>query len=214
MTGKWLVAFRETEEAPLSISQPRAVSANSANSPLPTSETGPNGTIGAIGTPEQVSAVSGVSPVSGDDLEERAAIIEYEAGVPRAWAEGYAALSMMSPPLAFTPERWRRIVDAAGVFIDRWASKAADSGWSATDVFGCHPVAPDKRFDAMGICMLLDRCDVVGVDADGADLIARTGDACTRYYRRPVPLETISFGELAVAAGEPIPADYQDDIDA
>ena len=74
--------------------------------------------------------------------------------------------------------------------------------------------APDKRFDAMGICMLLDRCDVVGVDADGADLIARTGDACTRYYRRPVPLETISFGELAVAAGEPIPADYQDDIDA
>jgi hypothetical protein len=132
------------------------------------------------------------------NLEERAAIIECGAGVPRTWAEGYAALSMMPPPVGFTPERWRRIVDAAGIFIDRWAAKAAGCGWSATDVFGCHPSAPDARFDAMGLVLMLDRAEVVDVDPDGADLMARAGGVRTRYYRRPLPPETISLWEIAV----------------
>ena len=66
--------------------------------------------------------VSGVSPVwgvSADDLDERAALVEYGAGVPRSWAEGFAALCTMAPPAGFTPERWQRIVDAAGSFLDR-----------------------------------------------------------------------------------------------
>jgi hypothetical protein len=158
-------------------------------------------------------AESNVSP-DPDDLAERAALIEEGAGVPRGWAEGYAALSVMSPPAGFTPQRWRRIVDAAGIFIDRWAAKAAECGWSATDVFGVHPIAPDKRFDAMGLVLLLDRAEVVDVDPDGADLIARAGGVRTRYYRRPVPPETISLWELAVAAVESIPVDNYDDIDA
>src|SRR5437868_6876199 len=41
-------------------------------------------------------------PVSADDLEERAALIEYGAGVPRPWAEGYAALCTMAPPSGFS----------------------------------------------------------------------------------------------------------------
>jgi hypothetical protein len=54
-----------------------------------------------------------------DDLEECAAITEYGAGVPRAWAEGFAALCSMPSPEGFAPERWRRIIDATGTFIDR-----------------------------------------------------------------------------------------------
>jgi len=138
-----------------------------------------------------------------DDLAERAALIEEGSGCPRAWAEGYAALSMMSPPAGFMSQRWQRIVDAAGVFIDRWAAEAARCGWSAVDVFGCHPAAPDKRFDAMGLVLLLDRADVVAVDPDGADLMARNGGARTRFYRRPLPPETVSLWELALSAAAP-----------
>jgi hypothetical protein len=33
-----------------------------------------------------------------DDLEERAALVEYGAGVPREWAEGFARLDLAAPP--------------------------------------------------------------------------------------------------------------------
>ncbi|MGE3782059.1 MAG: hypothetical protein AB7H71_04875 [Alphaproteobacteria bacterium] len=57
-----------------------------------------------------------------DDLVERAAIIEEAADLPRRWAEGYAALCAMPPPSRFSPERWRQVVDTAGIFVDRWGA--------------------------------------------------------------------------------------------
>jgi hypothetical protein len=123
-----------------------------------------------------------------DDIDER-------AGVPRSWAEGYAALCAMSPPSGFWPERWQRIVDAAGVFLDDWAEIAIACGWTDLDVFGCDPVRPDARFDCMGLVLLLDRCVVVSVDEHGADLVMNTG-ARQRFRRRPLPPGTISLWEL------------------
>jgi hypothetical protein len=132
----------------------------------------------------------------GADLDERAAIVEYDAGVPRAWAEGFAALSTMPAPPGFLPDRWARIVDAAGVFIDRWASTAAACGWSDLDIFGCDLGSPDRRFDCMGLVLLLDRVEVVGIDQDGADLVTQTGSG-QRYRRRPLPPDTVSLWQLA-----------------
>src|SRR5438874_13259703 len=45
---------------------------------------------------------------------------------------------------------------------------------------------PDARFDAMGLVLLLDRCDIIGIDEGGADLIA-SPEARLRYRRRPPP---------------------------
>jgi hypothetical protein len=129
------------------------------------------------------------------DPEERAALIEDGAGVPRAWAEGFAELCSMPVPAGFSPGRWHRIVDAAGVFVDRWAATAVACGWSDLDVFGCHPDRPDARFDAMGIVLLLDRCEIVAVDEHGADLVFNTG-ARQRYRRRPLPADTVSLWDL------------------
>jgi hypothetical protein len=139
-------------------------------------------------TPEQPVVVG------ADDLDERAALIEEGAGVPRSWAGGYAALCAMPPPSGFLPERWQRIIDAAGVFLDRWAETAIACGWTDLDVFGCNPVRPDARFDYMGLALLLDRCEVVGVDEAGADLM-NTG-VRQRFYRRPLPPGTVSLWEL------------------
>jgi len=100
-----------------------------------------------------------------EDRGERAALIEFGANVPRRWAEGYAALCSMPTPSAFSPERWARIVDAAGAFLDVWAAKAIACGWTDLDVFGCDPDRPDARFDAMGLVLLLDRCDIEMVEA-------------------------------------------------
>jgi len=77
--------------------------------------------------PEQLTVVD------TDELAERAALIEFGANVPRRWADGYAALCSMTPPSGFPPERWQRIVDAAGAFLDRRASEAIACSWSDLD---------------------------------------------------------------------------------
>src|SRR5437763_734888 len=139
---------------------------------------------------------SAATPTDPDELDERAALIQFGANVPRRWAEGYAALCSMVPPSAFSPERWQRIVDAAGSFLDRWALEAITCGWSDLDVFGCDPDRPDARFDCMGLAMLLDRVEVAGIDPDGADLIATTGGAKLRFRRRPLPKHKIQRWDL------------------
>jgi hypothetical protein len=133
-----------------------------------------------------------------DDPEERAAVIEEGTGVPRRWAEGFAVLCTMAPPPGFSAERWQRIVDAAGVFLDRWAAAAIRCGWSDLDVFGADADRPDARFDCMGLLMLLDRCEIVGIDEGGADLIA-SPEARLRYRRRPLPAHTVSLWQLGRA---------------
>ena len=195
MASKWLAAFRETEDAPPSVSQPRADSADSADSTPPPPESRPNGTNGTNGTPEQPDSKAEHSTIA-DDLDKRAAIIEEGANVPRRWAEGFAAMASMPAPTGFSPERWARIVDATGTFLDRWAVAAVACGWSDCDLFGCDPTAPDKRFDAMGLVLLLDRWEVSSIDEAGADLMTEQG-TLLRYRRRPLPVGTVSLWDLA-----------------
>jgi len=102
----------------------------------------------------------------------------------------------MSQPVGFTSERWRRIIDATGTFMDRWAAKTAGCGWSDLDVFGVDADRPDARFDAMGLVLLLDRARIVSLDSTGADLVVQPGDARQRFRRRPLPPGTVSLWDL------------------
>lgn len=116
---------------------------------------------------------------------------------PQAWAEGFAVLAAMPPPTGFSPERWQRIIDATGVFLDRWAGEASCCGWSDLDVFGCHDTAPAARFDCMGLVLLLDRREVVAIDELGADLVTVSG-ARQRFRRRPMPPGTVRLWQLEI----------------
>ena len=49
---------------------------------------------------------------------------------------------------------------------------------------------------AMGLAMLLNRCEVVAIDPDGADVVTVTG-ARQRFRRRPLPPGTVPLWELA-----------------
>jgi hypothetical protein len=61
-------------------------------------------------------------------FDERAAIAEFEGGIPRAWGEGFARLQTMARPARMRPDRWQEMIDDAGRFLDRWAVKAAALG--------------------------------------------------------------------------------------
>jgi hypothetical protein len=47
----------------------------------------------------------------------------------------------------------------------------------------------------MGLVLLLDRCEIIGIDEDGADLVTETGTR-QRYRRRPLPVHTVSLWVL------------------
>ena len=116
--------------------------------PVPGDTLGGLAALGGVGPETANSRSSNSDP----DREERAAIIEEGAGVPRTWAEGYAALCAMPSPSGFWPDRWQRIIDATNAFLDRWASEAIRCGWSDLDVFGCDAGAPVAASIAWGWC--------------------------------------------------------------
>ena len=65
--------------------------------------------------------------------EERAAVIEYDGGAPRTWAEALAQLDLPADvPLA----RWQQFVDDCGRFLDLgWANRAeARLGWASSGI--------------------------------------------------------------------------------
>ena len=126
-----------------------------------------------------------MSDTTPDAFEERAAVVEFDAGVPREWAEGFAKLCTMARPPAVHPTRWNELVDNAGHFLDRWGSQAAALGWAAVDVFGCHPQAPFARYDVQGLIFVIGSGEVVAITETTATVRARGGAALTfRRVRR------------------------------
>lgn len=120
-----------------------------------------------------------------DEYEERAAILEHEAGLPKEWAEHFARLIVGGPPGDFSPTRWQGALDGALMFADRWGREAHRLGWRVSEVFGLHPAAPAARVDCRGLAWLLgDGSQVVAMDRSGAQ-IRKPNGVPGRYYRLP-----------------------------
>lgn len=163
----YLQMFREGSDA----FQSRANSDDSSNSP-------PIDAFDAIGTAPELQKEG-----ASEDFEERAAIIEFDAGVPREWAEGYARLCTIPRDPDFTEERWLRLIDDSGRFLDRWAVQVAAMGWRTLEVFGVHPDKPDARTDLKGLVPFIDGREVVAVSADSVTVQTPSG-AHQQIFRR------------------------------
>lgn len=122
----------------------------------------------------------------GEPEEERAAVIEYDGGAPRAGAEGLVRLDPAKPPADVPARRWLRFVDDCGRFLDGgWAERANSLGWGPLDLFGCDRERPFARVDNMGLLWLLDGREIIELYRDRA-LIETTSGAHQLYRRRPV----------------------------
>jgi hypothetical protein len=119
-----------------------------------------------------------------DEIEERAAHLEYDAGLPRSWAEPFARILCREAPGDFDETQWRRVLDSAMIFADAWAAKALALGWVAEDMFALRPTAPTARHDMKGLAWLLaNGARVVAINADSADIVTAAGSK-QRFYRR------------------------------
>lgn len=108
-------------------------------------------------------------PAWAEAEEERAAIIEYDAGVPRAWAEALARLDPNRPPGDVPLKRWRRFIDDCGSFLDDgWVARAIAIGWGPQDLFGCDRERPFDRVEHAGLVWLLGGDKLADLRRDSA----------------------------------------------
>ena len=111
-------------------------------------------------------------PVDPDAFEERAGIIEYDAGLPRQEAETLAAqeqgfvdasslhresvqrwateIERLGKLTVVSPEGAEALKRAREFISDGWALQAARLGWDEIELFGICPRAPWQRLDRKG----------------------------------------------------------------
>lgn len=141
-------------------------------------------------SPAKAAKVAKAGPLSAalenpwdDAAEERAAIIEYDGGVPRVWAEALARLDPAHPPCDVPPARWVQFIDDCGRFLDEgWAPCAIRLGWGPFDLFGCDRNKPFARIDRKGLLWLLNGRKLLVLAANAAAISTRSGGWLT--FRR------------------------------
>jgi hypothetical protein len=133
-----------------------------------------------------------------DATNERAAIGEFDAGIPRAWAEGFARLDRQQPLAGYSDSQWRQIIDDSGRFLDSWGPKAAGLVWTVADVFGLDPRSPRNRYDAMGLVFLIGGGQITALDERSATIQRKHSKLTyTRCLRAGVCLWELEIDEKA-----------------
>lgn len=109
---------------------------------------------------------------------------EPAASVPDAWSTGLAGMRARAPA-AVPAALWASLVEGShGLLANGWAAKAHMLGWTALDLFGCHPLRPCARVDCQGLVWALARDrTLAALSRDQARLLTPSG-ATLRFHRR------------------------------
>jgi hypothetical protein len=137
-------------------------------------------------TIEHIEHIEHDSDLWTEAHEEGAAIIEFDGGAPKLWAEALARLDPTSPPGDVPLKRWLRFIDDCGRFLDAdWAAHAASLGWTPLHLFGCDRDRPWARIDHQGLLWLINGNRLVALGAETA-IIETVSGARQTYHRSPV----------------------------
>jgi hypothetical protein len=119
----------------------------------------------------------------GEAETERAAIVENDGGIPRAWTEGFAQLDPNRPPSDVPAKRWLRFIDDVGHFLDsRFCAVATSLGWGPYDLFGCDRDRAFARVDQAGLLWVLNGNRLIALAENTATIETNTG--ARQIYRR------------------------------
>jgi len=136
----------------------------------------PDARINKINVVTVVTAVTGTPSQRQEQQQERAAIVEFDARIPRAWAEGFAQLHPDRPPAGVPLMRRQQFVDDVGRFLDDgFAKKAAVLGLGPFDLFECDADRPFARIDQQGLCWLIAGNRLVDLSKNAAIIETWTG---------------------------------------
>jgi hypothetical protein len=127
------------------------------------------GTVGTVGTSTTKWKLKRGLQLDKASIEERAALVQHDGGVPQHYALAFAEMQQACPHDVPT-NRWLQFIHDTGLFLDGWGIQAHALGWRLKDLFDLDTSAPLARFDKMGLCWLLKGQTVFALSAKAARL--------------------------------------------
>ena len=115
--------------------------------------------------------------------------VREERCVPVEWVEGVARLNDYPPPTDVPPHRWRQFVSDCQSFLnssENWAERAAELGWDARALFGCHRNYPLMHLGSAGLLWAINGGKLVELHRDWAVIELPVNRSQRTFSRRDV----------------------------
>lgn len=110
-----------------------------------------------------------------------------EGSLPSAWERVLTTLLHREKPQGVTQQKWDSILHQINLLLGTNSAHLMDMikhNWSLKNIFGCHKIHPQQRYDAMGLLMLLQGREIEEVKKDC--IILRTPSGDKQALRKPV----------------------------
>jgi hypothetical protein len=151
------------------------------------------GTLGGLAA--NIAKPESSPPLGRPDQKGRKRAHPMRWRVPDDWTEGLKRMRHRPCPIAINPKHWLLLQDAAMRFVELWGEQAAALGWSALDIFGCHPTHPADRYETMGLVWMIADAEVVAMGAEVANIRNAAG-ALQMVWKCPVSHGRILLWDL------------------
>jgi hypothetical protein len=115
--------------------------------------------------------------------------VDAERRVPVDWVEGVARLDYFRPPTDVPRHRWHQFVSDCHSFLnssENWAERAAELGWDARALFGCHRNYPLMHLGSAGLFWATNGGKLVELHRDWAVIDLAVNRSQRIFYRRDV----------------------------
>ena len=115
--------------------------------------------------------------------------VRAERRVPVGWVEGVARLNYYRPPTDVPRHRWRQFVSDCHSFLnssENWAERAAELGWNARALFGCHRNYPLMHLGSAGLLWAINGGKLVELHRDWAVIELPVNRSQRIFSRRDV----------------------------
>jgi hypothetical protein len=112
-----------------------------------------------------------------------------ERRVPVDWVEGVARLNYLRPPTDVPRHRWRQFVSDCHSFLnssENCAERAAELGWDARALFGCHRNYPLMHLGSAGLLWAINGGRLVELHRDWAVIELPVNRSQRIFSRRDV----------------------------
>jgi hypothetical protein len=116
--------------------------------------------------------------------------VRAERRIPVDWVEGVARLDDYRPPSDVPRHRWRQFVSDCHSFLnssENWAERAAELGWDARALFGCHRNYPLMHLGSAGLLWAINGGKLLELHRDWAVIELPVNRSQRTFSRRDVP---------------------------
>ena len=126
---------------------------------------------------------------------------EAASRIPSSWIEGVGHLRQRRPPPDMPAHRWHQFVSDCHSFLnssENWAERAAELGWDARALFGCHRNYPLMHLGSAGLLWAINGGKLVELHRDWAVIELPVNRSQRIFSRREV-----AAGKVALPWIEP-----------